>query len=112
MKNTKQTHQVYTKSFKLMAVRLAEHSKIQNKEVALALDIHPFMLSRWKKEVRDGALTGVVAKQDLFEMEARMAEQKQIRLLEKRLKRLEMENSLLKKSIQFSSKHASIFSNS
>jgi transposase len=106
MKNTKQKHQVYTNSFKLMAVRLAEQSTIQNKEVALALDIHPFMLSRWKKEAREGLLTGVVAKQALVEMEAKMAEQKQIRRLEKCLKRLELENALLKKSIQFSSKHA------
>ncbi len=41
------------------------------KEVAATLDIHPFMLSRWRKEYREGKivadkrkkLTGVVSKQ-------------------------------------------------
>src|SRR5439155_21805429 len=31
---------------------------VQVQTVADALDIHPFMLSRWRKEVRDGVLKG------------------------------------------------------
>src|SRR5438309_1893740 len=31
---------------------------VEVQTVAKALDIHPFMLSRWRKEVRDGVLRG------------------------------------------------------
>jgi len=37
------------------------------------------------------------------EMEEKVAEQKQLRDMEKRIKKLEMENDLLKKSIRFAS---------
>ena len=62
MKIPKKSHQRYTTSFKLAAVRLAEHENIQTQDVTVALDIHPFMLSRWKKEYRDGVLKGAVEK--------------------------------------------------
>jgi len=37
----------YTAEFKLKAVKLIELNGIQVQDVAEALDIHPFMLSRW-----------------------------------------------------------------
>ena len=40
----------YSDEFKIQAVRLSLHPEIQTQEVAQALGIHPFMLSRWKKE--------------------------------------------------------------
>src|SRR5687768_4326891 len=46
----------YTNDFKVQAVRLALHPEIQTQDVAQALDIHPFMLSRWKKDYREGRL--------------------------------------------------------
>src|SRR5436309_295040 len=46
----------YTLEFKIQAVRLANHPEIQTQDVAHALDIHPFMLSKWKKEFREGKL--------------------------------------------------------
>src|SRR5437764_4250352 len=49
----------YTSEFKIQAVRLSLHPEIQTQDVAHALDIHPFMLSRWKKEYRDGKLKPV-----------------------------------------------------
>ena len=103
MKTPKKTHQRYSISFKLAAVKLAEHDNIQTQDVANALDIHPFMLSRWKKEYRDGLLKGPVDK-NLKVMEEKVIEHKQIRELEKRLKKLEQENELLKKSISWASK--------
>ena len=39
----------YTLEFKIQAVKLANHPEIQTQDVAHALDIHPFMLSKWKK---------------------------------------------------------------
>src|SRR5436190_21079060 len=49
----------YTNEFKIQAVRLSLHPDIQTHDVAHALDIHPFMLSRWKKDYREGRLKAV-----------------------------------------------------
>lgn len=46
----------YTKEFKRTAVKLTEAQGVQVKDVAEALDIHPFMLSKWRKEAREGLL--------------------------------------------------------
>jgi transposase len=46
----------YTVEFKIQAVRLSLHPDIQTQDVAHALDIHPFMLSKWKKDYREGKL--------------------------------------------------------
>lgn len=87
----------------MAAVCLANHPSFLTQDVALALDIHPFMLSRWKKEHRDGVLKGAV-EENMKAMEEKVTEQAQLRQFEKRIKRLELENDLLKKSIDFASK--------
>src|ERR671935_2101375 len=46
----------YSNEFKIQAVKLASHPEIQTQDVAHALDIHPFMLSKWKKDYREGKL--------------------------------------------------------
>lgn len=48
----------YTADFKVKAVKLSYQPYVQVKQVAEALDIHPFMLSRWRKEYREGKLQG------------------------------------------------------
>ena len=48
----------YSAEFKLTAVKLSGMPGVQVQTVATALDIHPFMLSRWRKEARDGVLRG------------------------------------------------------
>ncbi len=48
----------YTADFKVKAVKLSYQPNVQVKQVAEALDIHPFMLSRWRKEYREGKLQG------------------------------------------------------
>jgi transposase-like protein len=45
----------YSLEFKLTGVRLSEQPGIQIKAVAAAPDIHPFMLSRWRKQASCGA---------------------------------------------------------
>lgn len=47
---------MYSNEFKVKTVKLSYHECAQVKQVAEALDIHPFMLSRWRKEFRDGKL--------------------------------------------------------
>ena len=44
----------YSLEFKLSAVRLSELADVCVQQIATALDIHPFMISRWRKQVRDG----------------------------------------------------------
>ena len=48
-KNPKRTRQ-YTNELKAKAVKLIHLSGVSVKGVAEVLDIHPFMLSRWRKE--------------------------------------------------------------
>ncbi|PHS72709.1 MAG: hypothetical protein COB22_03780 [Cycloclasticus sp.] len=98
MKPLKEKHKQYTVDFKLTAIRLAEHPNVQTQDVAIALGIHPFMLSRWKKEHRDGQFEGAVH-ECIKGTEEKVLEHKQIRELEKRINKLELENVLLKKSM-------------
>lgn len=93
----------YSTEFKVTAVRMANVPGVQTQLVAEALHIHPFMLSRWKKEHREGKLKGK-AHPDLKDaalMEEAVAEQKKIQKLETALKKARIENDLLKKAIQF-----------
>ena len=46
----------YSLELKRTAVRLTEAPGARVKDVAESLDIHPFMLSRWRKLARDGLL--------------------------------------------------------
>jgi transposase-like protein len=48
----------YTLEFKLGAVQMSKLRGVQIQDVAKALDIHPFMFSRWRKEAREGRLRG------------------------------------------------------
>src|SRR3989304_2374567 len=48
----------YSREFKVTAVRLSQQPGLEVQAVAAALDIHPFMLSKWRKQVRDGVLRG------------------------------------------------------
>ncbi len=93
----------YSNEFKVTAVKMANAPEVETKAVAEALSIHPFMLSRWKKEVREGTLTGAAHPklQELKAMEVAVAEEKRIRELEAALKKASIENDLLKKAIQF-----------
>ena len=50
--------QRYGLEFKLKAVKLSQLKGIEVQAVADAFEIHPFMLSRWRKEARDGVLRG------------------------------------------------------
>ena len=47
----------YSLELKRTAVRLTQAPGTRVKDVAESLDIHPFMLSRWRKLAREGLLT-------------------------------------------------------
>jgi transposase len=93
----------YSDEFKITAVRLTSLPGTFIQDVARVLDIHPFMLSRWKKEYREGKIKGSghpdIGK--LAKMEEKVSELNRIRELEAALKKAQIENDLLKKVTQF-----------
>ena len=91
----------YSDAFKLAAVRMSQQPGIQVKTVAAGLDIHPFMLSRWRKEVRDGVLRGRVPRAAAATRPRR--ELARLQALERAHARLQEEHALLKKAIRFCS---------
>lgn len=113
----------YSDEFKIQAVKLSLHPEIQTQDVAQALDIHPFMLSRWKKEYRDGKLKRVAnatrlslpkilrspvqdlekraLKRHVKRLQAKVEARSEARALERKLAALEVEHDLLKKAIRF-----------
>lgn len=50
----------YGDRFKATAVKLSSLPGVLIQDVASALDIHPFMLSLWRKQVRDGVIVAKV----------------------------------------------------
>ena len=82
----------YGEEFKAKAVLLCLEPGVLTKDVAESLDIHPFMLSRWKKEFREGKYVGTSIKQLLDEESA--AELKRLKEVEKAYKRLQFEHDL------------------
>lgn len=89
----------YGLEFKLRAVQLSNEPDVLIKDVAESLCIHPFMLSKWRKQVRDGELVGEVPPAE----PAAVAELKRLREVEKQFKQLQEEHELLKKFIRFAS---------
>ena len=88
----------YSESFRLSAVKLSFMTDVTVQSVATALDIHPFMLSRWRKEYREMAMRKKVPVDE--ETANQLRELKQIK---RDYARLQEEHELLKKAIRFSS---------
>jgi transposase len=91
----------YGIEFKLRAVQMSNQPGVLVKDVAESLCVHPFMLSKWRKQVRDGDLTGDPP--PLAAQGQAVAELQRLRDVEKKFKRLQMEHDLLKKAIRFAS---------
>lgn len=89
----------YSDEFKATAVRLSQMPGVLVSDVAASLAIHPFMLSRWRKQAREGLIMteGVSVDKDVA------AELKELRQLKKAYERLKLEHDLLKKAIAFTS---------
>jgi transposase len=90
----------YTKDFKIKAVKISHQDGIQVKQVAAGLDIHPFMLSRWRKEYREGKLQGDNQMRVGVNKDKRTISVKKLTenaRLKKENERLKKENDLLKK---------------
>jgi transposase-like protein len=96
MSTKKENHTFYNFQFKHTAVRITNHPEIQTNHVAEALDIHPIMLYRWRQEMREGRIEDNDA--EARSINKLTAAEKKIKTLEKELKRLRAENSILKKA--------------
>ena len=97
----------YSAEFKATAVRLSLLEGVAVQDVAHALAIHPFMLSRWRKEVREGRIVAKGVKLD----EKVAAELKALRKVKRDYERLQIEHELLKKAIAFTSEKRRTSSN-
>ena len=89
----------YGEKFKATAVKLSSLPGVLIQDVASALDIHPFMLSLWRKQVREGVIVARASKLDV----ETTAELRRLKELERRYKVLREEHELLKKAIRFAS---------
>jgi transposase len=98
----------YSERFKATAVRLSELPGVAVQDVAESLYIHPFMLSRWRKEAREGRIVtkGVQVDKDVA------TELKALRRMKKDYERLKLEHEILKKAIEFTSERKARSSNS
>ena len=103
--------QRYGVQFKRTAVQLSQRPGLQVKAVAEALDIHPFMLSRWRKEFREGRLRLPVTKPApraskpprRVSKAPLVREIRRLQELERAHQLLQEEHALLKKAIRFCS---------
>ena len=89
----------YSDEFKATAVRLSTLPGVLVQDVAASLYIHPFMLSRWRKQVREGAIMTKGATVDPVVA----AELKELRRVKKAYEQLKIEHDVLKKAIAFTS---------
>jgi transposase len=80
-------------------VRLSQLPGVEVQDVAASLYIHPFMLSRWRKEAREGRIVtkGVEIEKDVA------AELKELRRVKKQYERLKLEHEILEEAIAFTS---------
>ena len=96
--------QRYGVAFKRTAVQLSRRPGVQVQAVAEALDIHPFMLSRWRKEFREGRLrVPTVTRRGRAPTAGVVREIRRLQQLERAHRQLQEEHALLKKAIRFCS---------
>lgn len=97
--NAKKTHR-YTEEFKAKAVQLSHLEGVQVQQIAESLGIHPFMLSRWRKEFREGSIVADRRKR-VVKTHKGVSDSKRVHDLEQQVSRLKTENELLKKWQRF-----------
>jgi len=117
MGQTHKRHYIqYSIGLKKALVRLANLRYIQATDMAEALDIHPVLIYRWRKEFNEGKWDAVVmskpkkskgpSKNDLHQKELELKRaQTQIKKLEKQLELRNEDIDILKKAERFFEKH-------
>ena len=92
----------YSLEFKLKAVKLSQLKGVEVQAVAEALEIHPFMLSKWRKEAREGTLRGRVSVPTALKTPPART-MRRFQTLQRAHALLQEEHALLKKLIRFTS---------
>ena len=98
----KKTRQ-YGVEFKRTAVQLSHRPGLQVPAVAEALDVPPFMLSRWRKEFREGRLRPATPVKARAPKAKLGREIRRLQALERAHQELQAEHALLKPFIRFTS---------
>ena len=98
-KNPRKTWQ-YPDEFKAKAVQLSLLDDVQVQEVAILLDIHPLMLSRWRKEFREGKIM-VDKRKNIISTKKDQGKLAELKRLKAENAKLKQENDLLKKWQRF-----------
>lgn len=93
--------QRYSTEFKVKAVEWSHQAHRSVQGVPQALDIHPFMLSRWRKEYREGKFAMKRVKKAPPEAKEKIKDQDEVTRLKRRIAELEEENDVLKKFQRF-----------
>ena len=83
-------------------MKLSQLHGILVQDVADALEIHPFMLSKWRREAREGVLRGRVAVPAAVRVPP-AGKLKRFQALQRAHALLQEEHALLKKAIRFCS---------
>ena len=86
----------YSNEFKVKAVQLSRLDSVQVMDVAKTLDIHPFMLSRGRKEYREGIIVAD-QRRKVTALSPDLNALSKLKPLENENTRLKQENALLKK---------------
>jgi transposase len=93
--------QRYSNEFKLTVVKLSNMEGIEVGDVAKTFDIHPWMLSKWRTQVKKGLIRGSAT--GVPKPTVKRGELRQLRQVKKQLARKTLELEILKKAIRFSS---------
>jgi transposase len=92
------TRRIFTKDFKLSI--LAELKSGKNlSQLARENEVHPSLISRWKKEYEEDPDLAFAGQGNVWKEEARIAE------LERKIGQLYLENEFLKKVLKTMEKH-------
>jgi len=92
----------YSDEFKLKAVALTRLKGVLTEHVAAALLIHPIMLTRWKRDLKEGRIVRKPGMQLAIDANV-VAELRELREIRRKYKILQEEHELLKKAIRFTS---------
>ena len=89
----------FDKEFKLEVLKMTQQSNKTIKSIAQELDIHPGVISRWRREFRE-------QENDAFPGKGHQTtEEEEIRRLKKELADVKEERDILKKAVAFFAKH-------
>jgi transposase len=90
----------YSNEFKIKVVNLTNLEGVQIKQISEGLGLHPFMVSRWRKEVREGKLVSDDTRRILMTLKTPShlkKHQDDVKALKHENQQLKKENDLLKK---------------